>query len=119
MRWVVLFLMGCALLGFFMGLKGALPRGEPGSIDSGPPAAPTDGVVIEAAPLEEAIVTPPAEDEEKAEAPKPEEKAEEPKAPEPKVLAPPPPAPKEEPPPADPVGDLLEAPAPPPDAVIY
>ena len=126
MRGVVVFLVGCAVLGFIMGVKGALPRGGVTSVASGPPAAPTSGVVIEAAPLEEAIVTPPAEEEkadeeEKAEpekAKEPEKKAEPVEAPKAKTEPePPPPAPKEEAPSDDPVGDLIAPP--PPEAVIY
>lgn len=121
LRGVVVFLIGCAILGFFMGVKGALPRGGAVAVDPGPPPAPTEGVIIEAAPMEEAIATPPAtEDEPEAAEPEAKEKPKEPekKAPEPKAEPAPPPAPREEPPPADPVGDLLDPPAP-PEAVIY
>jgi hypothetical protein len=120
LRGVVAFLIGCALLGFIMGLKGALPRGGTEPIDSGPPAAPTDGVIIEAAPIEEEVIAPADKDGDDEPAKEAEKAAEPEKAPEPKTAAPPPPpAPKEEPPPSDPVGELLEAPPPPPDAVIY
>lgn len=120
LRGVVAFLIGCAVLGFIMGLKGALPRGGAQPIDSGPPAAPSDGVIIEAAPIEEDIVIPPEKDEKDKAGPKEAEKTAEPEktAPEPKTVTPPP-VPKEEPPPSDPVGELLEAPPPPPEAVIY
>jgi len=113
LRGVLVFLAACAVLGFVMGLRGAMPAGD---IDYGD-AATTEAsqVVVEAAPVED-IPPPVAEEEPKAreeaeEEPEPEPEPQPEPEPEPKPkAAPTPPAPKEEPPPADPVGDLIQAP---------
>jgi len=114
-RGVLGFLAGCAVLGFILGLKGAMPgRVDP---ETGPPAAAAQsGVTIEAAMQENTAPLP--EEKKEEEKPAEEEKAEptpapQPEAPRTEIPA----APKEEAPPADPVGDLLAPPAatPPPD----
>ena len=107
-RGVLAFLAGCALLGLFMGLRGALPGNVDPEYESSPVSTPS-GVVVEAAPVTEnalvatnEVATNEVEEEEERPAP----------APEPEALATP--APKEEAPPADPVGELIEQPAQPP-----
>jgi hypothetical protein len=126
-RGVMVFLAGCAVLGFITGLRGAMPPAE-ADYDSGAPLSTASGVVVEASPMSDA--PPPAPVEEDAEqAEEDEAAAEEPareEEPEPEPTPPPPrpapaPAPKaeprEEPPSSDPVGDLLTAP--PPLADLY
>jgi len=115
------FLAGCAILGFLLGLKGAMPRNVDPDMNQGPLASTQSGVVVEATAQENTAPLPPEEkkDEEVAAA---DEKAEETKpavAEAPKPAAPAA-APKEEAPPTDPVGELLQpapAPAPPPDTL--
>ncbi len=121
LRGVLIFLAGCAVLGFVMGLRGALPAGDIGYGDEASPVS--SGVVVEASPVQdippptvqeqpqakEEAAEEPAEPEAPAAEPEPEPKPE-PK-PAPKPAPPPKPAPKEEPPPADPVGDLIQGPA--------
>ena len=122
-RGVVAFLAGCALLGLFMGLRGALPGNVDPDYASDAPLSTPSGVVVEAAPVTDnpVVVTNDVatndveENEEAAEeevrpAPEP--------APEPQPVVPTP-APKEEAPPADPVGDLIQQPAPPPLSDLY
>jgi hypothetical protein len=115
-RGVLGFLAGCAVLGFILGLKGAMPGRVDPVTEPRPLAATQSGVVIEATAQEN---TAPLPEEEKEEAPE-EEKAEPAPAPapeSPKVEIPA--APKEEAPPADPVGDLLAPPATTPPPNIY
>lgn len=119
-RGVMVFLAGCALLGLFMGLRGAMPGNVDPEFGSDAPVSTTSGVVVEAAPVADNalvatntetndVATNEVEEEEDAETPAP--------APTPQPAAPVTPAPKEEAPPADPVGDLIDpatpAPAPP------
>ena len=118
-RGVLAFLAGCALLGLFMGLRGALPGNVDPEYESSPVSTPS-GVVVEAAPVTDTapVVTNDnatndveAEEEEAEEEVRP--------APQPEPVVPATPAPKEEAPPADPVGDLIEQPAPPPLSDLY
>ena len=51
-RGVLAFLAGCALLGLFMGLRGALPGNVDPEYESSPVSTPS-GVVVEAAPVTE------------------------------------------------------------------
>ena len=119
-RGVLAFLAGCALLGLFMGLRGALPGNVDPDYASDAPLSTPSGVVVEAAPVadnalvatNEVATNEVEEEEEEAE----EEERPAP-APEPEALATP--APKEEAPPADPVGELIEQPAPPPLGDLY
>lgn len=116
-RGVLAFLAGCALLGLFMGVRGALPGNVDPDYESGAPVSTPSGVVIEAAPVADnaLMATNTAVNEvatNDAEETKQEEKTE-PPAP---AAAPPPAAPvtntpKEEAPPADPVGELIDQPA--------
>ena len=118
-RGVLAFLAGCALLGFFMGLRGALPGYVDPEYESSPVSTPS-GVVVEAAPVTENALVATNEvatnevEEEEEEAEEEERPA---PAPEPEALATP--APKEEAPPADPVGELIEQPAQPPLGDLY
>jgi hypothetical protein len=120
-RGVLGFLAGCAVLGFFLGMKGAMPRNVDPEMDQAPLATTQSGVIVEAMAQEN---TAPLPLEEKIEEETVEEKAEEAK-PAPTVEAPrpepvPAAAPKEEAP--DPVGDLLQPPPPaatPPPADLY
>lgn len=122
LRGVLAFLAGCAVLGFAMGLRGAIPAAE-SDYDADAPLSTTSGVVVDAAPVVDtappAVEQPPAEEEATdEEAPAEEKKAEAPTPPPPAATrpAPPPvPEPKEEPPPADPVGDII---APPPPSAL-
>ena len=118
-RGVLAFLAGCALLGLFMGLRGALPGNVDPEYESSPVSTPS-GVVVEAAPVTEnalaatnEVATNEVEEEEE------EAEEEERPAPAPEPEAPATPAPKEEAPPADPVGELIEQPAPPPLGDLY
>ena len=118
-RGVLAFLAGCALLGLFMGLRGALPGNVDPEYESSPVSTPS-GVVVEAAPVTEnalvatnEVATNEVEEEEE------EAEEEERPAPAPEPEAPATPAPKEEAPPADPVGDLIQQPAPPPLSDLY
>ena len=118
-RGVLAFLAGCALLGLFMGLRGALPGNVDPEYESSPVSTPS-GVVVEAAPVTEnalvatnEVATNEVEEEEE------EAEEEERPAPAPEPEAPATPAPKEEAPPADPVGELIEQPAQPPLGDLY
>lgn len=53
-RAVLGFLAFCALVGFVMGLRSALPRGGEDTEPQGPPAEATSNVVVEATPAQEA-----------------------------------------------------------------
>lgn len=117
------FLGFCAVLGLFMGLRGALP-GNVDPDESGAPLSTPSGVVVEATPAAENLLVTPNDMalNEEAEEEEEEEQAEPtlaPSAPQPEPVA----APKEEAPPADPVGDLIQppapAPAPPPLSDLY
>ena len=118
-RGVLAFLAGCALLGLFMGLRGALPGNVDPEYESSPVSTPS-GVVVEAAPVTENALVATNEvatnevEEEEEEAEEEERPA---PAPEPEALATP--APKEEAPPADPVGELIEQPAQPALGDLY
>jgi hypothetical protein len=121
-RGVLAFLGFCAVLGFFMGIRGAMPGNVDPDYDSAPLSTPS-GVVVEATPVgENALVTPNdmALNEEAKEEAEEEEKEATPE-PAPPTLAPEPSAaPKEEAPPADPVGELIAPPAaPPPPGDLY
>jgi outer membrane biosynthesis protein TonB len=115
LRGVLVFLVGCAVLGFVMGLRGAMPAGDIDYEDAATTQA--SNVVVEAAPMEDALPPQSAAEEEPAAREEPEEEAApEPQAepepapkPEPKPKPAPQPAPKEEPRP-DPVGDLIPVP---------
>jgi len=119
-RGVLGFLAGCAVLGFFLGMKGAMPRNVDPDMDQAPLATTQSGVIVEATAQEN---TAPLPVEEKTDEEVVEEKTEEAKpAPvteAPKPEATPAAAPKEEAP--DPVGDLLQPPpaATPPPADLY
>ena len=113
-RGVLAFLAGCALLGLFMGLRGALPGNVDPEYESSPVSTPS-GVVVEAAPVTENALAATNEVEEEEEEAEEEERPA--PAPEPEALATP--APKEEAPPADPVGELIEQPAQPPLGDLY
>jgi hypothetical protein len=52
-RAVMGFLALCALVGFVMGLRGALPRGGEDVGPQGPPAETASGVVVEATPAQD------------------------------------------------------------------
>ena len=120
-RGVMAFLVGCAVLGLFMGLRGALPGNVDPDYASDAPLSTPSGVVVEAAPVADAppvvtneVATNDIEEEE-------EEAVEEEvrPAPEPEPEAPAVPTLQEEAPPADPVGELIEQPAPPPLSDLY
>ena len=120
-RGVLAFLAGCAVLGLALGLKGSFPRNVDPD-EQGPMANTPSGVVIEDATAQQdtppvALVENKAEPETSTEEVKPTA----PPAEAPKPAPPPVAAPKEEPPPADPVGDLIQqpAPAPPPPTDLY
>ena len=116
-RGVMAFLAGCALLGLFMGLRGALPGNVDPDYESAAPVSTPSGVVVEASPVaENLLVATNAATNEAAtnEVEEEEETTEAPAAPTPAPTAPVTPVPKEEAPPADPVGDLIEQPTPPP-----
>jgi hypothetical protein len=53
-RVVLGFLALCALVGFIMGLKSALPRNTEDTEPQGPPAEATSNVVVEASPAQDA-----------------------------------------------------------------
>ncbi|HEX5775236.1 MAG TPA: hypothetical protein VFX95_01015 [Caulobacteraceae bacterium] len=110
------FLVGCAVLGLFMGLRGALPGNVDPDYASDAPLSAPSGVVVEAAPVTDNApvvtndtATNDVEEEEEAA----EEEVRPAPEPEPEPDVPATPAPKEEPP-ADPVGDLIETPSAPP-----
>ena len=113
-RGVMAFLIGCAVLGLFMGLRGALPGNVDPEYESSPVSTPS-GVVVEAAPVTDSapVVT---NDTATNDVEEKDEEAEEEAAPAPEPEPEPAatPAPREEAPPADPVGDLIETPAAPP-----
>ena len=114
-RGVMAFLIGCAVLGLFMGLRGALPGNVDPDYASDAPLSTPSGVVVEAAPVaDNALVA--TNDTATNDVEEKEEEAEEEAAPAPEPEPEPAatPAPKEEAPPADPVGDLIETPAAPP-----
>lgn len=115
-RGVLAFLAGCALLGLFMGFRGAMPGNVDPEFGANAPLATTSGVIVEAAPVgDEALVATPATNDAATNEVEEEDEAPEPAAaPTPAPAAPATPAPKEEAPPADPVGELIEAPAPAP-----
>lgn len=120
-RGVMAFLVGCAVLGLFMGLRGALPGNVDPDYASDAPLSTPSGVVVEAAPVTD---TPPVttnevatNDVEEAVEEVEEEEVRPPPAPEPE--APATPTLQEEAPPADPVGELIERPVPPPLGDLY
>ncbi|MFN3521431.1 MAG: hypothetical protein ACK4YQ_04230 [Phenylobacterium sp.] len=119
---VAALILGCAVLGFYLGFTGAPGRARlPGEAADGSSAAPL--TATDARPIFETLEPPPPEPE-KAEEEKPAEVAEAP--PEklevevPPLAVPPPKAPEPAQPPEDKVGDLLDGVTPPPvDAPIY
>ena len=115
-RGVLAFLAACSLLGLFMGVRGAMPGNVDPEFGSTAPLSTASGVVVEAAPVgDEALVATPTNEVAANEVEEEEDEAPEPApAPTPAAAAPATPAPKEEAPPADPVGELIEQPAPPP-----
>lgn len=127
LRWVALFLLGCAGLGLTLGFRDQIRRNPPAWYTGGREKAATGAGLIEAkeaVPLDSVTTRPTLQVEDEEPAPKP--KAEEPKPAEPADDTPaatppaggtetprpkpaPTPAPKAEPPSQDPVGDLLDA----------
>ncbi|MGE5566678.1 MAG: hypothetical protein ACM3YN_11060 [Parcubacteria group bacterium] len=126
-RAVLGFLAFCALVGFVMGLRSALPRGgDEDTTPQGPPAEATSNVVVEATPAQETpapVTNEPAANEEAAanqDAKQAEEEAAATKAEQTKPVQPAPAAaPDEEAPSNDAIGQVLDqqpqqnAPAPP------
>ena len=119
-RGVLAFLAGCALLGLFMGLRGALPGNVDPEYESSPVSTPS-GVVVEAAPVTDSPALVATNDTATNDVEEKDEAAEEEASPEPEPAPdiPATPAPKEEAPPADPVGELIEQPAQPPLGDLY
>lgn len=118
---VAVLLAAVALLGFYLGVRGAMPAS--GGAEESAPAASTTGPVQDVQPIQEVIPPPPvpepkAEDanlaankaaEEDEDEPEEEEPAPEPAPPPPPVkTAPRPPAGNTAP--ADPIGNLIQAP---------
>ena len=122
-RGVMGFLAFCAVLGLFMGLRGALPGNVDPDYESGSPVSTPSGVVVEASPVSDNLLVATATNEaatnEVEEEEDEEEKTAAPATPTPEPAAPATPAPKEEAPPADPVGELIATPAPPPPGDLY
>lgn len=102
-----------ALLGFYLGVRGAMPVG--GDADKGAPAAATTGPVQDVQPIQEVIPPPPVPAANAADAntsasktaDEDEDEAEEPALPPPAKYAPPPSANAA---PADPIGNLIQEP---------
>ena len=114
-RAVMGFLALCALVGFAMGLRSALPRGGDDVGPQGPPAETASGVVVEATPAQDSpapAANEPAANEEAAAADDDAEQAKEEaaakKAEETKPVQPAPVAPAEEAPSNDAIGQVLD-----------
>jgi hypothetical protein len=113
-RAVLGFLALCALVGFVMGLRSALPRGGEDVEPQGPPAETASGVVVEAMPAQDsppAAANEPAANEEApatdADAEQAKEEAAATKAEQTKPVQPAP-APAEEAPSNDAIGQVLD-----------
>ena len=112
-RTVMGFLALCALVGFAMGLKSALPRNVDEGASMGPPAEATSNVVVEASPVQDTppVANEPAANEEaatNADEKQAEEEKVATKAEETKPVQPAPAAPPEEAPTNDAVGQILD-----------
>ena len=126
-RTVAIVLAAVALLGFYLGVRGAMPTAA-GS-DEGAPAAATTGPVQDVQPIQEVIPPPPVPETNTADANTPANKAvdedDDEEAAEAPALAPPtkyarPPAANTAP--ADPIGNLIQEPPPeetPPEQVPF
>lgn len=118
-RGVALLLAAVALLGFYLGVRGAMPTSA--GADESAPAASTTGPVQDAQPIQEVIPPPPVPEPKAEEANLAANKAadedqEDEEEPEPEPAPPPPPVKTAPRPPAgntapsDPIGNLIQAP---------